>query len=179
MVELVISIFIITIFSLIVIVNFPSILRSFAISRATYKLAQDLRKAQDLGLSGVLVNDISGNPIPPPKGGYGIYVNSLTGNNKKYTLYADTYPASAPFDYAYDEGEDSIVENINIEQGVSIKSVGNESSASINFTPPNPLTTISSLQNGDTGINIVLVSDSDPALTRTVYVNKAGLIEIK
>lgn len=183
LVEVVVSIAIIIIFTIILIADFPAILRQFAISRATYKLAQDLRRAQDLGLSGAQVKDANGDLVVG-KGGYGIYIDASSGNNKQYILYADT---NLPLDYQYDQGQDSIVETIDIsreEPGVSISRIDNltgGNAVSINFTPPNPTTTISNLntQGGETGINIVLVSDADSSITRTVSVNKSGLIEVK
>ena len=86
LVELVVVIFIIGLFSVILISDFPKIERQFALSRVTYKLAQDLRRAQDLGLSGVPTADINGDTIAVK--GYGLYVN-YGDSNTKYVIYAD------------------------------------------------------------------------------------------
>ena len=92
LVEIIVAVFIIVIFSVMLISNFPKIQDEFAISRAAYQLAQDLRKTQDLGLSGVPLSDASGNLIvdingaPMPVRGYGIYILS---NSQQYIIYAD------------------------------------------------------------------------------------------
>jgi len=86
LVELVVVIFIIALFSTILVANFPEIQRQFALSRATYRLAQDLRTAQGLGLSGVPITDKNGTAILAK--GYGIYIN-LSNSATKYVIYAD------------------------------------------------------------------------------------------
>jgi len=184
LVEVIVAIAIITVFSLIIINDFPKIKRQFALSRATYKLAQDIRKTEDLGLSGVQVLDEDGDPIITK--GYGFYINILS-NNKQYLTYADT---NTPTDYRYTSGEDYIVETINIledEPGVFVKEIYDVNNpavtnywASINFSPPNPTIIITT----DTGIDetelgIVLGLELDSSATRTVFINSSGLVDVE
>lgn len=89
LIEIVVVIFIITIFSLILFADFPKIQRQYALSSSTYKLAQNFRKVQDLGLSGVQLKDINGDEIAVK--GYGIYVKP---SENLYIIYADI--AGAP-----------------------------------------------------------------------------------
>ena len=57
LIEVIVVMVIVTMFSMILIADFPKILRQFAISRASYKLSQDIRRTEDLGLSGVQIGD--------------------------------------------------------------------------------------------------------------------------
>lgn len=86
LVELIVVIFIIVLFSTILVANFPEIQRQFALSRVTYKLSQDLRNVQGLGLSGVPITDVHGTAILSK--GYGIYIN-LNSSATQYVIYAD------------------------------------------------------------------------------------------
>ena len=171
LVEIIAVIFIIAIFSAILISDFPKIELQFALSRATYKLSQDIRRAQDMTLSGVKT-DISGNPAK----GYGVYINLSDPSlgDKKYVLYADSG------NQQYDAGEE--IETIDFsssESGVAISEITNLASGSwvsINFKPPNPDTNIANLATGSDRVGIVF---EIPSSQRYVYVNKLGLIETK
>jgi hypothetical protein len=179
LVEIAVVIFIITMFSLIIINDFPKTLRQFAVSRSAYKLSQDIRRVEDLGLSGVKIagqND--------PYGGYGLYINkNEIDGDKQYKIYADNSSATPNFEY--NEG-DYIVETITISEqqaGVFIKEIngtaGSYDHISINFTPPNPKITITPSVAGEKSIDIVISSTFDSSLERTVSINTSGLIEVK
>ena len=176
LVEIAVVIFIITMFSLILINDFPKTLRQFAVSRSAYKLSQDIRRVEDLGLSGVKIADQN-----DPYGGYGLYIDK-TENDKQYKIYSDDFSESPDFKYV--DGEDYIVEIIAISEqqaGVFIKEINGTSGSydhiSINFTPPNPKITIT--PNEEKSIDIVIGSIFDSSLERTVSVNTSGLIEVK
>ncbi|MDP3882581.1 MAG: prepilin-type N-terminal cleavage/methylation domain-containing protein [Candidatus Staskawiczbacteria bacterium] len=190
LVEIMVVVFIIAIFSAILISNFPKILRQFALSRSVYKLAQDLRKTEDLGLSGVRVDSEQG---AVDASGYGIYIN-LGDDNGKYIIYADinnsqTFDNSMSaencedYDPVEDDG-DCIVEAIHIgddNPDLIIKELRNITgdSTSINFEPPNPTTKIEGLCTDCTEVGIVIGLNSDSSMSRTVLVNTAGLIQVK
>ena len=93
LVEIIVVIFMIVMFSLIIIADFPTIQRRFALSRSAYKLAQDLRRAEDLGLSGVPLNDVSAPPSPILLKGYGLYADVSSHSAKEYIIYADVTEA--------------------------------------------------------------------------------------
>ena len=207
LVELIVVIFIIAIFTTIAIADFPNIQRRYALSRAAYKLAQDFRKTEDFGLSGVAVGNSSITE------GYGIYfdlgnkVDDTIPVNKQYTIYADTCPnpvGDAGPDYKYTTGNstdpacisygnhDYTVETIDISKedpGVYIKEIDDNfntsgiNSASINFTPPSPKITITTTTtppvSNQKSISIVLGLDADNSVTRTISINMDGLIEVK
>lgn len=173
-IELLVVIAVITILPTIVIVNFPSIRLEFALSRAAHKFAQDLRNAQDKAISSVRYMDASGNP--QWVGGYGVYINTSTLGQVTYLVYADGPPANQQYDAL-----DYIIETIDVaESGVIIQRLENvlPPSVSINFAPPNPVTTI--VPNPSQGyVNVVFALPSDWSKTRTVSINTAGLIEVK
>ena len=183
LVEVIVVILIITIFSTILISDFPKIKRQFALSRSVYKLAQDLRRAQDMALSGLQITDEGGQVILAK--GYGIYINPFA-DSKGYILYADSnQPADSEFTpVSGGEAGDYIVENIQttIESpDVYIKEVRNIDGdwTSINFDPPNPNIVIANLLDGKSGIDIVFGLESDSSAERIISVNKRGLIEVK
>jgi len=194
LVEIIVTVFLIAVLSSILIADFPAILRQFALSRAAYKLSQEMRKAEDLGLSGVQVTDNLGAPVSAK--GYGIYLSRTTQIDisipaaKQYTLYADvdnskTYNASQSCDLpGRNTSLDCAIETIDIskeEPGVYIKAIiytTDPNSVSVNFTPPNPDITITALSGGSE-VNIVLGLDADPSLSKTVSINTSGLIEVK
>lgn len=162
LVEVLTTVFIIAIISSIVLINYRQSNRQFALQRTATKLAQDIRKAQQMAMSATTCLPCGGIV---PSGGYGIYFNSAT--NGKYFLYADSdgnlkYTSSA-----------ETLETINLESGISITS----STRSINFKPPDPSVNIC------VGINCSL-NDADlilfnGSITRTVKFNRAGLIQVE
>lgn len=184
LVEIVVVVFIIALFSTILISNFPKIERQFALSRATYKLAQDLRKTEDLGLSGLQTKNYLVK-------GYGIYVSLSDQFPKKYVIYADIdgdqkYNGSQPYSYCEDGNnlqQDCVLEAIDVSQSdpsVYIKNIQNinigTNYISINFNPPD-VTNIDNISQGSAiGIVLGLKTDSN---TRTVWVNKSGLIWVQ
>lgn len=86
LIEVMVVVFIIVMFSLVVIADFPKVQIKYALSTVTHALAQDLRKAEDLALSGVKVTDSAGNYISVK--GYGVYANTNLSTTK-YLIYAD------------------------------------------------------------------------------------------
>lgn len=175
LVEIIVVIFIIAIFSTILISDFPTIQRQFALSRAAYKLAEDLRRAQDLSLSGVKTNDSSGQPIAKVYG-YGVYFNLSVPT--QYIIYADVGNFQR-----YISG-DPIIETTDISKdnpSLYIKQINNINGAyvSINFSPPDPTIKIDNLSSGNSEIGIVLGLNSDSSAIRTVWANTSGLINVQ
>ncbi|MBX4200987.1 hypothetical protein KW786_02555 [Candidatus Parcubacteria bacterium] len=167
---------IIVVFSTILISNFPKARLQFSLSRAAHKFEQDLRKAQGYSFASAKYTDPGGNL--QEVAGYGVHVDTL--DNKKYIIYADAPPGNHLYD-----NEDYIVNTIDlsiIEPGVIIKEIRTIDGVdvSINFTPPNPITTISNISGQQlSNVDIVFSLENDDSKTKTVFVNGAGLIEIK
>lgn len=178
LVEVIVTIFIITLFSGMIISDFPMIKKRLSLSLAIHKLAQDIRKAQDLGLSGIQIVDIAGESLPVK--GFGLYINinPIDGNNKEYLIYGDKN-GNQQYD-SLDYGLD-LIDMDKESKGVVIKGIYNalENRVSINFSPPNPKTTIFNLESGLNRVKIVLALEDDNSVSREVYVYTSGLIEVK
>lgn len=194
LVELAVAFIIIAVFSGILVADFPRILKQFSLSRASYQLAQDLRKVQDLGSSGVLITEDmeAGGSQQILAKGYGIYIN--LSSDTQYIIYADR---GSSYDSKY-SGEsqlcsqntypqqDCIFETVSVKDNspdLYIKEIVNinqgYTDVSINFSPPNPDISIDNLAPGSNVIGIVLTSLSEPSLVKTVWVNTSGLIRIE
>ncbi|TSC95045.1 MAG: hypothetical protein CEN87_57 [Parcubacteria group bacterium Licking1014_1] len=176
LVEIIVVVFIVALFSTIMFNDFPKIKQQFALSRTAYKFAQDLRAARDLGMSGVRVLDEQGDPVQAK--GYGVFIDLMAvGGDKKYIIYADLNN-----DQQYTSGiEDYIIETINLDGSVFIKEIGNikNQNVSINFKPPNPNIAITELEDNSARVKIVFAVEINDAITREVYANISGLIEMK
>jgi len=190
-IEIIVVIFLIALFSSIVVFSLQKIQQSMALSRTTHKLAQNLRKAQDLALSGAGLGEME-------IAGYGLYIkrDAEVGTlcNTGILIYADSCFAGAnnadknkytiPYEPSCPDG-DYIIDCIDINsenKGVIVKGFNNTVTGdftSINFTPPNPSIAIENLNSGHSAVEIVLGLESDGSLTKTISVNTAGLIEIK
>ena len=202
LVEIVVVLFVVSLFSVIIVANFPRIMRQSALSRATYKLAQDLRSAQDLGLSGVIINDANGDVINNVEG-YGIYVGTPPTN--QYVIYADVASGGAnvqkysgdAFTLCSDVEQsgialtsDCVIEIIDVTDenpSLSISGIVNNfngtdinSGTSINFTPPNPTINIEDDDsNHYFGSGIKIVLQNTDGSTRAVLINGSGLIDVQ
>jgi len=189
LVEIIVAVFVIALFSSIIIANFPAMEKRFSLTRVAYNLAQDLRTAEGMGLSGTEIENSLGGKIKAK--GYGVYIDLTYGDHKKYKMYADVdgdEKYSLPSDvYCQDMTglqTDCIIKEVDINQDephASIKEIKNTNSqwACVNFSPPSPKVNIANISVGQTGIEIVLSLDDDEAATRSVLANTGGLIEIK
>ena len=162
LIETVVVISMILILSGIVLLNQRASQAQFALQRSAHKLAQDIRRAKELATSTQKFN----NEIP--KGGYGIYIELATSDSS-YKIYADLNG-----DEKWD-ASDGIVEACDLEKEIFIKSVS-PSPLSINFKPPDPEVKIS---QDVTSATIELAIRSDPDNTKTITINKLGLITIE
>ncbi len=175
-IEIVVVIAIILVIFTISIANFPAIKLQFALLRTTYKFAQDLRTAQNLALSANQYSNPTGQCSKVA--GYGIYI--YTPQNQQYSMYADNN-TSGNANNQYDSGDCFAQQIISTEPGVVIKKICNVvgSNVSIDFSPPDPTTTITTLAAGQTEVDVVFALSSDLTQTKTVAVNTAGLIEVE
>jgi len=170
-VELLVVIFIISLISSIYLVNYRKGQKDMALLRAANKLAQDIRNTQNLAISAKECQPCGGK-VPF---GYGLYLEQSTNS---YFIYADTYPGSpATGNGKYDSGNDVKIETFNLETGIYIKQIS-LSPLSVNFSPPDPKITIGGESNL-TDATIILALTSDSLKTKTVYINKAGLVDVR
>ncbi len=83
--------------------------KKFALQRSAHQLAQDIRRAQEMAMSGRECPECEGQ-LPT---GYGIQLRTSQGSNMFYKLYADT---GEPYEF-YSEEDDITIEVIQLEGG--------------------------------------------------------------
>ena len=168
--------------TLFVMVNQRFSQKKFALQISAHQLAQDIRRAQEMAMSGRECLECGGQ-LPT---GYGIQLRTSQGSNMLYKLYADT---GEPYEF-YSEEDDITIEVIQLEKDIVIKSVSMlvigeaptfPTRTCLNFKPPDPLVAIKSVssQTSRDIAEITLGFKSGPSDTKKITVNKAGLIEIE
>lgn len=180
LVELLVSIFIIMLMSGIIFANYRGGRQEFALQRSANKLAQDIRRAQEMAMSAREIwDDVQGKYVVP-EGGYGVTVKTTPSPpTKTYTLFGD---ANEVNNHSYGAG-DYFIEEIEVEKGVIIKSlqvsVGVKNKIHITFVPPDPKVYITPAGEPPTSwCKITLALEQDLEKTKTITVNKVGSIEI-
>lgn len=165
LVESLVTMFIIIVLSLIVIPNYNSIKQQLALQHSTFKLAQDIRTAQEMAMS---AKEFPACTNPNYKYGYGVYFQMA--NPQEYILFADCNGNGS-----YNSGGDRMVggESVKFEQGIEINALSTNL-LSVVFTPPDPTVKIS---GGSSLGEIILINNRGQ--TETVKVNEAGLINIE
>ena len=160
LIEVIVVIFIISIFASIAFLNLPKIQGSFALTGAAYELAQNIRTQENSALSGV-----SGTT-------YSVTINA--SNPKQYTSGGVTITVDK------NNPGISIKEIDGVNNGMTNKITD---PVNINFVSPNPLiniinnTTSTNIIGNE--VDIVLSMDTDSSQTKTVIVNTSGLIQVK
>ena len=146
--------------------------RQFILQRSAHKLAQDIRRAQEMAMSAKEFEE------KVPKGGYGIHFDrKIISGTASYDvfLYADT---DSPWG-RYNPG-DQITETISLEKGGKIQGVEVDGSSpdktSINFKPPDP--TVSFHPSGSKVV-IRVSLEADLTQTKIIKVNRVGLIYVE
>jgi len=161
--ELTVVIAIIILLSGIVLSNYRVGEKEYTLLRSAQKLAQDLRRAEELALSA------KAYPGAPSsfKGGFGVnfQINSIS-----YTLFADLNDNKV-----FDPGED--LEILNLEKKVKISGLS-ASPLNIVFLPPDPQVCISGNCPAISEAQITLSLETNPAKTKIIKVNQIGLITI-
>ncbi|MBZ9569597.1 prepilin-type N-terminal cleavage/methylation domain-containing protein [Patescibacteria group bacterium] len=172
LVEILAVLFIIVLLSGIIFANYRTGGQRFALQRSANKLAQDIRRAQQMAMSAKECEECGGIV---PQSGYGIYLE--VASPYIYKLYADTDPNE------FFTPGDTIVgpPYIELEKGVLIHDIDTPpQKVSINFKPPDPSVKIKPDIGSDLDkVTITLALEADPSNTKTIKVNKAGLIEIE
>lgn len=170
MIELLITMGVIALFTSLFFVDYGAGSNSLALERVVKKTAQDLRKTQEMAMSAT-IGETNTN-------GYGIYFDKTSGNEKKYIIYSNTNS-----NMYYESGTDTIKETVNMETGVKICSIsisdGTSTSlnnVSISFQPPDPINYINSYYSGYEA-SIVFCTDDEDAITKIVKINNVGRIE--
>lgn len=169
--ELLVIISITVIMTIALFANYGKGSDSFALERSGQKLAQDLRRAQEMSMSG-FEGESSAN-------GYGIFFDKTSGNEGQYIIYMNKNANM------YRDAGDTDKETIKLETGIKICNVLdndnpptlNANSISVSFEPPDPITYIDSSYIGHTA-TITLCIINNPTEVRNVKVNNMGMIEV-
>ena len=191
--EITVVIAIIGLLAVIVLANYRGGEKQSALLRSAHRLAQDLRQAEEMAISSRKTPEgceqIEEGVFP--KGGYGIRFEK---DSDSYILFADCdsegdYDDSGSAFYC-EEGENGaepglgnslneIIEEITLEEGIKIKKLQVDSFQvdflPITFTPPDPTVTIDEGDGNEATITLCLKDNEN--ITRTITVNKAGLID--
>lgn len=160
LIELLVVSSLIVIFTSAVLISNATMGKSLALSRATHKLSQDLRRAQEMSMSA----RIQGASMPS---GYGLHFYS--SDQDSYVLFADL-DGNRQYNPALEK-----VEEVELEKTVSIGSLlpaGSE--LTILFEPPLPLVVI----NFNLGVDYATTTLTNGDRSTVITVNKAGLIEV-
>lgn len=167
-IELLTVIAIILFLSAMVFANYRAGNNELSLELAANNVAADIRKAQEMGLSAPGVPGLADQRI----GGYGIYFTSAAGSNKSYSIFADNNPLNGKFDPG-----DKVLQTISLDANYYIALV-DTNAVSILFIPPEPSTKIAGTTGNLAQATILIASRNDPSLTRSIIVNKAGLIYV-
>ena len=170
LIEAMVVLLIISVLSLVVLASYRAGEKQFALERSAHKLAQDIRRVQAMAMGAVECPPGTGchGEIPP---GYGIY---LKQGDDFYILYADEG------DEEYGAGDVIIGGEIYFEKGKGIYILSADpESFSINFRSPEPSIKIRGNELDPAEATIIIALEADASKTKTIRVNKAGLIEIK
>lgn len=162
MIELLVVMSIIGLISTLAIISYRSGQKKYILTQTTQQLVSNIRKAQNMALSGY---DISGQ-----YNGYGFYIKE---GESSYLIYGNKN------DNPNYQPSDSIIEIISLPNGVNIKSVSPASDKiHIFFEPPQPITYL----NGETAAGIsetITLELENSSLSKTVRISTAGLIQIE
>jgi len=162
LVELLVVISIISLLSLLLLTNYRAGDAQLKLQRSSYKLAQDIRRAEEMAIS---AKDFQG--IIP--GGYGIYFN--LNQPSQYILFADLNSNKQ-----YNVAE--AVEILKFENTVSLQTlvpISANNSLTVIFSPPDPTINFSP----DAASASITIKTVGAAIQKTIQINKVGLISVQ
>ena len=146
-----------------------------ALQRAASKLAQDIRRAQEMAIAAAECPPGTGCEGQIPNG-YGIFL-CITGgcnNPNQYILYADMDD-----DQYFDNPEE--IATSTFESGIEISEIdtgGNPKRIAINFKPPDPEVKLKFAPGLGQEVDNATITLSFGPWSKHISVNKAGLIEV-
>jgi type II secretory pathway pseudopilin PulG len=175
LVEALVVISIILVITLVFVPNLRLAERSQLLGQAAQILDQDLRRAEEMGLSAKEFHGII------PRGGYGLYFPGA--GYTSYIIFAD---CSDPPTYRYNtsatvcNGFPEKVEEVVLPNGIQLTALSPSSPLQITFTSPMPKITFSNATGEVTGLDATIaLLLTATGQQRVVDVNKAGLVEIQ
>lgn len=161
LVELMVVVSIILLLTGFIMPNYRAGQRQFNLERSAHKLAQDLRRAQEMAMSTKEVDGLVPN-------GFGVHFKLATPDS--YTLFAN-------LDADHTQGPlDRVIETFDLESRVKLLNLQPAPEFSILFTPPDPTTWV--FESDAAEAVIILVLQDEPGKTKTIRVNSVGLISV-
>ena len=152
----------------------------FALQRSAVKLAQDLRRAETMAMTGESAPSTFGGIFP--SGGYGFY---FANGASSYVLFSDCnnnaeYESSgSAISCTASTGANPFpetMETIPLETGAVISNISPATSFSVTFYPPDPTIKITGADSQS--YNQAVITLSLYGKTKTVTINNVGLIDI-
>ena len=171
LIELLVVLAIIGVMSSMVFVNFSGSESRFALKRAVYQVAQDIRETEEMALSsaGEVVCD-----APKKICGYGLEFNA-TQFPASYLIFVDCNNNCASNNYQRD-GNDKDIRRVPLGKGIQIQQLAPSSPLNIVFRAPDPTVWIN---NVNWGAEAVITLKSPQNENRTVKVNSVGRVELQ
>jgi prepilin-type N-terminal cleavage/methylation domain-containing protein len=173
LVELVISVAIISLLTTIFLANYHSINERTDLAMTAQTLVSDIRFAQANALGLIKYGD------DIHEGGWGVFMSS-NPDERRYMMFADIDSSK---DASSDESEQIFgAKTVNLPEKISIDSIYLDSGAPVSdvniiFSPPDPLTYIVTNFGETQAINIRL-KEAINNTTKTVRINFLGLVEV-
>ncbi len=193
LIELMVVLGIILILTTVVLINYRTGNQQLALARSAHKLAQDIRRAQEMTMS----SREEGSCPSGFEGSYGIRFSRLAAQYpgpKSYVLFADCDnnreydPPPGP------PAPDIVIEEVEFDQGLKVDRIKywhigpnewrpngvGEPTIDIIFSPPDPersIFTANAAYNNAPAHKIIIKTEDDQFF-RCIYINKAGLIYV-
>lgn len=170
LIELLVVLAIIAVMSSMVFADFSGSEGKFALKRAVYQVAQDIRETEGMALSsaGDVVCD-----APKKICGFGLEFNA-TQFPASYLIFVDCSNDCAFDNYEHDSN-DKDIRRVSLEKGIQIQQLS-ASPLNIIFTAPDPTVWIN---NVNWGTEAVITLKSPQNENRTVKVNSVGRVELQ
>ncbi|MCF7835726.1 MAG: prepilin-type N-terminal cleavage/methylation domain-containing protein [Candidatus Marinimicrobia bacterium] len=171
LIEVLVVIAITALLSGMVFANYKDSQKRYALAQDAQKLASDIRKAQNMTISGKEIAGVCSGGVGQSCYGYGVYMEE---DDNFYIIYADWDD-----DKVYKSSQDGLAETIFLSGVIGINSVSfPNGKLDIFFKSPDPTTFI----NGASGASvdpaeIVLGVIGNDAMTKTISVTSSGLIK--
>ncbi len=167
LIELLVVIFITTVLSTLIVINYRSGQQRYNLDQTTQRLAANLRRMQNAALAPKIE---SGQTLPSC--GYGIY----TSSNSQYQLFYNVAANCNSVNKYYTSGSSVVLETVNLS-GVTLTysgpSCASDRCMSTYFIPPDPTTYIA---NNDSGPRVFTLT---AGTNRTITVYLSGRIDIQ
>lgn len=159
-IEMMVVMGIIGILSVLILANYRVNQKKYALTMATQQLVSDLRKAQNMAISGSGISAAGYS-------GYGIHAEN---NSVSYIIFGDKNN-----NRRYD-GSDGVVQVFSLPANIKIVSVSPSSNGlDVAFVPPGPATYVNN--NSAVGISATFTLQTDDgSATKIINVTTAGLI---